>query len=63
MVGTYSSPRLASPQLEASPPKENEDDEKDFAIDIDDDYLLNEGAQILSDYMLFNQNTYLYQAA
>jgi len=43
--------------------KENEDDEKDFAIDIDDDYLLNEGAQILSDYMLFNQNTYLSQAA
>ncbi len=43
--------------------KENEDDEKDFAIDIDDDYLLNEGVQILSDYMLFNQNTYLSQAA
>ncbi len=43
--------------------KENEDHEKDFAIDIDDDYLLNEGAQILSDYMMFNQNTYLSQAA
>ena len=43
--------------------KENEDEEKDFAIDIDDDYLLNEGAQILSDYMMFNQNTYLSQAA
>jgi carboxyl-terminal processing protease len=42
---------------------ENEDHEKDFAIDIDNDYLLNEGAQILSDYMLFNQNTYLSQAA
>ena len=43
--------------------KETEDDKKDFAIDIDDDYLLNEGAQILSDYMLFNQNTYLSQNA
>ncbi|MDA8709364.1 carboxy terminal-processing peptidase [Gammaproteobacteria bacterium] len=43
--------------------KETEDDKKDFEIDIDDDYLLNEGAQILSDYMLFNQNTYLSQAA
>ena len=43
--------------------KENENDKKDFEIDIDDDYLLNEGAQILSDYMLFNQNTYLSQAA
>jgi len=43
--------------------KETEDDKKDFAIDIDNDYLLNEGAQILSDYMLFNQNTYLSQAA
>ena len=43
--------------------KETEDDKKDFGIDIDDDYLLNEGAQILSDYMLFNQNIYLSQAA
>ena len=43
--------------------KETADDEKDFEINIDDDYLLNEGAQILSDYMLFNQNTYLSQAA
>ena len=43
--------------------KETEDDKKDFAIDIDDDYLLNEGTQILSDYMLFNENTYLSQAA
>jgi len=43
--------------------KETENDKKDFEIDIDDDYLLNEGAQILSDYMLFNQNTYLSQAA
>jgi len=43
--------------------KETEDDKKDLEINIDDDYLLNEGAQILSDYMLFNQNTYLSQAA
>ena len=43
--------------------KETADDEKDFEINIDDDYLLNEGAQILSDYMLFNQNTHLSQAA
>ena len=43
--------------------KETKDDKKDFGIDIDDDYLLNEGAQILSDYMLFNQNVYLSQAA
>ena len=42
--------------------KETADDEKDFEINIDDDYLLNEGAQILSDYMLFNQNTYLSQS-
>jgi carboxyl-terminal processing protease len=39
------------------------DYERDIEIDIDDDYLLNEGAQILSDYMLFNQNTYLSKAA
>jgi len=43
--------------------KETADDEKDFEINIDDDYLLNEGTQILSDYILFNQNTYLSQAA
>ena len=43
--------------------KETADDEKDFDINIDDDYLLNEGAEILSDYILLNQNTYLSQAA
>jgi len=43
--------------------KETADDEIDFEINIDDDYLLNEGIQILSDYTLFNQNTYLSQAA
>jgi carboxyl-terminal processing protease len=42
--------------------KETAEDERDLEINIDDDYLLNEGAQILSDYMLFNQNTYLSQA-
>ena len=43
--------------------KETAEDQKDFEISIDDDYLLNEGAQILSDYMFFSQNTYLSQAA
>ena len=42
--------------------KETTDYKKDIEIDIDNDYLLNEGAQILSDYMLFSQNTYLSQA-
>ena len=43
--------------------KEAADDEKDFDINIDDDYLLREGAGILSDYMSLAQNTYLSQAA
>jgi len=43
--------------------KETAEDKKDFEISVDDDYLLNEGAQILSDYLLFSQNTYLSQAA
>jgi len=43
--------------------KEAADDEKDFDINIDDDYLLREGAEILSDYMSLAQNTYLSQAA
>jgi carboxyl-terminal processing protease len=43
--------------------KETAEDQKDLEISIDDDYLLNEGAQILSDYMFFSQNTYLSQAA
>ena len=43
--------------------KETADNEKDFEINIDDDYLLNEGAQILSDYMLFDQNAYISKAA
>ena len=43
--------------------KETEDAKKDNEINIDEDYLLNEGAQILSDYMLFNQNFYLSKAS
>lgn len=43
--------------------KETEDEDKAFEIDIDNDYLLNEGAQILSDYMLFNKDIYLTKAA
>ncbi len=36
---------------------------KDLQINIDDDYLLYEGAEILSDYMILNQNNYLTEAA
>ena len=43
--------------------KEAEDSEKDPGIDIDNDYLLNEGAQILSDFTIFNQNIYFSKAA
>ena len=43
--------------------KETEDKQKDLEINWDDDYLLNEGAQILSDYKIFNQNIYLSEAA
>jgi carboxyl-terminal processing protease len=43
--------------------KETEDDERDSEIDIDNDYLLNEGMQILSDYAIFDQNIYLSRAA
>ena len=43
--------------------QETEDEEKEFDIDIDNDYLLNEGTQILSDYAIFNQNIYLSNAA
>jgi len=42
--------------------KETEEEEKDFEIDIDNDYLLNEGTQILSDYAMFNQSIYLSKA-
>ncbi len=43
--------------------KETEDDERDSEIDVNNDYLLNEGMQILSDYAIFNQNIYLSKAA
>ncbi len=43
--------------------EEAEDDEKEFDIDLDNDYLLNEGTQILSDYTIFNQNIYLSKTA
>ena len=43
--------------------KENDEEEKAFEIDIDNDYLLNEGTQILSDYIILNQNIYLTKAA
>ena len=43
--------------------KEAKEDEKDAEIDIYNDYLLNEGAQILSDYTIFDQNIYLSKAA
>ena len=43
--------------------KETEDDEKGFDIDLDNDYLLNEGTHVLSDYTIFNQNIYLSKAA
>jgi len=43
--------------------KETEEDGKGYEIDIDNDYLLNEGAEILSDYAIFNQNIFLSKAA
>ena len=45
--------------------KEREDDERDSdsKIDIEKDYLLNEGMEILSDYTLFNQKIDLSKTA
>jgi carboxyl-terminal processing protease len=43
--------------------KETEGDEGNSEIDVDNDYLLNEGMQILSDYAILNQNIYLSKAA
>ena len=43
--------------------KETEDNKMDSEIDVDNDYLLKEGMQILSDYTIFNQNIYLSKAA
>ena len=41
--------------------KKGGDSNKDseYEIDIENDYLLNEGMEILSDYTIFNQNIYL----
>ena len=43
--------------------KETENDKKEFDIDIESDYLLNEGVQILSDFTIFNKNIYFSEAA
>ena len=43
--------------------KETEDNKRDSKIDVDNDYLLNEGMQIISDYTIFNQKVYLSKAA
>ena len=43
--------------------KETENGRRDYEIDVDNDYLLNEGMQILSDYAIFNQNIYLSKVA
>ena len=43
--------------------KETKDNENEFDIDVDNDYLLNEGTQILSDYAIFNESIYLSKAA
>ena len=43
--------------------KATEDDGIDSEIDINNDYLLNEGMEILSDYTIFNQKIYLSKAA
>ena len=43
--------------------KEDEEDGKGSEIDVDNDYLLNEGAQILSDYIIFSENIYLSKAS
>ena len=41
----------------------DEKDTEDQNIDLDNDFILNEATQILSDYILFNQNIYLSKAA
>jgi carboxyl-terminal processing protease len=43
--------------------KETEKNKKDSEIDVDNDYLLNEGIQILSDFTILNKNIYLSKAA
>jgi carboxyl-terminal processing protease len=43
--------------------KETKDDQQDSEIDVENDYLLNEGVQILSDFTIFNGNIYFSKAA
>ena len=43
--------------------KETEDNERGSEIDVDNDYLLNEGMQIISDYTILNEKIYLSKAA
>ena len=43
--------------------KNTEDSKKGSEIDIEKDYLLNEGVEILSDYVIFNQNIYLSEVS
>ena len=43
--------------------KETKVDEQDSKIDVDNDYLLNEGVQILSDFIIINGNIYFSKAA
>jgi hypothetical protein len=43
--------------------KETIDDQQDSEIDVDNDYLLNEGVEILSDFTIFNENIFFSKAA
>ena len=43
--------------------KNKEDNDRDIDIDLENDYLLNEGMLILSDYLYLNTNLLLSEAA
>jgi len=43
--------------------KETIDDRQDSEIDVDNDYLLNEGVEILSDFTILNENIFFSKAA
>jgi carboxyl-terminal processing protease len=43
--------------------KETIDDQQDSEIDVDNDYLLNEGVEILSDFTILNENIFFSKAA
>ena len=43
--------------------KDKEDNDRDIDIDLQNDYLLNEGMLILSDYLYLNTNLLLSEAA